>query len=333
MQNKILLIDDESSFRRTMSLSLTQRGYDTEPCENGVCGLKKMELLMKNNEAPAAVVIDIQLPDINGEKLAKTIKLKYPDIPIILITGYADKLNPEEIENLNVKTLLIKPFSADDLTAQFEEILKERITPKVEVSYEAQKAKSESAYALLKLEDNADFFETFRKLYYMDNILYCDATKGEYDIILLIQNDSLNELRDIGLNRILNVKGVKEVDFLEVREPVLDDSTNSAINAVEDAMSKTYNSNIAENKRDLANRVCSYVLVELEREKLDKIYPTLLLNENVVYCDYTTGKYNLVLMIYGNHFGQIDKIINEKIINLDGILKVKEYPIINIFEM
>ena len=292
-----------------------------------------MELLMKNNEPPAAVVIDIQLPDINGEKLAKTIKFKYPNIPIILITGYADKLNPEEVENLNVKTLLIKPFSADDLATQFEEILINQTTPEIEASYETQKAKSESAYALLKLEDSADFFETYRKLFYMDNILYCDATKGEYDIILLIQNDNLNDLRDIGLNRILNVKGVKEVDFLEVREPILDDSTNSAINAVEDATSKTYNSNIAENRRDLANRVCSYVLVELEREKLDKIYPTLLLNENTVYCDYTTGKYNLVLMIYGNHFGQIDKIINEKIINLDGILKVKEYPIINIFEM
>ena len=49
MQKKILFVDDESSLRRTMALGLSQHGYDTEPCENGVNALKKLESHIKNN--------------------------------------------------------------------------------------------------------------------------------------------------------------------------------------------------------------------------------------------------------------------------------------------
>ena len=60
---------------------------------------------------------------------------------------------------------------------------------------------------------------------------------------------------------------------------------------------------------------------------------TLRLDENVIYCDYTTGKYNLVLFVTGNYYDQIDRFISEKVNNLDGVIKVKEYPIISMFEM
>ena len=50
----------------------------------------------------------------------------------------------------------------------------------------------------------------------------------------------------------------------------------------------------------------------MEKEKIDKIYPPLYLNENVLYCDYTTGKFNLILFIQGIDFKQIDKRAGSK---------------------
>ena len=66
---------------------------------------------------------------------------------------------------------------------------------------------------------------------------------------------------------------------------------------------------------------------------MDEIYPALRLDEDVIFCDYTTGKYNLVLFVTGCYFDQIDRFIQEKIISRNGVLKVKEYPVINLFEM
>ncbi len=331
MQKKILLIDDESSIRRSLSLGLNQRGYDTEPCEDGMNGLKKLELFIKNDLPPAAVVIDIQLPDINGTRLAKIIRFKYPGIPIILITGYADKLNPQEIRDLKVNAFLEKPFSADELADQFERILKRQPESKPVVDEERHEARSESAYILVKTNADADLFEIYRRMYYMDNVVYCDATKGDYDIFLLLQGSTLEFLENICDTQIKTIQGVELVEFLPISNPILDEATSNVIDIAEDAFSA--DGFDQENNRNLGNRVCSYVLIEVEKEKLESVYPSLRLNENIVYCDYTSGKFNIVLMIHGSYFSEIDKIIQEKIINLDGILRIKEYPVINLFEM
>lgn len=331
MQKKILLIDDESSLRRSLSLGLNQRGYDTEPCKDGMNGLKKLELFVKNDLPPAAVVIDIQLPDINGTRLAKIIQFKYPGIPIILITGYADKLNPQEIRELKVNAFLEKPFSADELADQFERIIKRQPESKPEVVEEKHEARSESVYVLVKIDTDADLIEIYTKMYYLDNVVYCDATKGDYDIFLLLQGSTLESLENICEMQIKTIQGVELVDFLPVGNPILDEKTSNIIHFAEDAFSAdSFNQQM---DRDLGNRVCSYILIEVEREKIESVYPLLRLNENIVYCDYTSGKFNIVLMIHGSYFNEIDKIIQEKIINLDGVLRVKEYPIINLFEM
>lgn len=333
MQKKILLVDDESSLRRSLSLGLSQRGYDAEPCENGVNALKKLELFMKNEIGLSAVVLDIRLPDIDGIKLAKIIKFKYPGLPIILITGHSDLYNPEEINNLRVSAFLEKPFSADELSDRFEEIMKQQqsIAELIKAHEEEEPGASKSAYMLIRVEDDSDFFEIHRKLHYLEDVLFCDATKGDYDIFLLVQSGSREACREILDNKIKNSAGIKKVDYLQVEPPVLDDSTSDIIQAAEDV---TAHDSLEQGKgRDMAKRVCSYLLLEVEKEKLDNIYLNLRLNERVVYCDYTVGKYNMVLLVTGNYFDEIDRFVEEKVINLDGVLKVKEYPIVNLYEM
>ncbi len=209
MHKRILLVDDEASLRRSLSLGLSQRGYETEPCEDGISALKKLEIFSRNNKFPAAIVVDIKLPDIEGTKLAKIIKFKYPGIPIILITGYADRLNPQEIKDLKVHAFLEKPFSADELAEHFKNII-------VEQEEEEQQAKSTSAYILLKLDDEDTFFQTYRKLYYMENVLYCDAVKGEYDIFLLVQGKSLQEMEQNHIQRVLKYTGNNKTNAAKI---------------------------------------------------------------------------------------------------------------------
>jgi CheY-like chemotaxis protein len=330
MKRKILFVDDEASLRRTMTLGLTQRGYDADPCENGVTALKRLETYVKNNVNLDAVVVDIRLPDIDGIKLAKIIKFKYPGVPIILITGYADRYNMEEIRDLRVSAFLHKPFTPDELTEQFIQVMEREQAAAPQVHEEIAEAKSESAYMLVRMEENADFFETHQSLYYMDNVLYCDATKGDYDVFMLAQSDTMENIREMS-EKINALPGIKSVDFLEVGRPVLDESTAAIISAAEDTFS---DETAAEGKsRDMGQRVCSYLMMDVELEKLDSIYPTLRLDDKVIFCDFTSGKANLVLFVTGSYFDEIDRFIQEKIVNLDGVLKVKEYPVVNLYEM
>ena len=331
MTKRILLIDDDSSIRRSLSLSLNQLGYDVEPCDCGFTALNKLDLYSKNEIDLDSVVVDINLPDINGIKLGKIIKSKYPNSNLMYITGYADKLDLTDAEDLKEVGMLEKPFTADDLVEEINKILaKHEKVPKHETT-EKKEIKTSSAYVLIKVRNDADYFPLYRKLYFMDNVVYCDATRGDIDIFLLLQSDSIDGCREIYEKNVKGLAEINESKFLPVSVPILDDNINEIVHAAgislfEDmrGMSKV---------RDSKKSVCSYVLLDVDREMLDKVYPILKLTDNILYCDYTEGSYNLVLMIYGTQFSEIDKIIENKIINLGGVLKVKEYPIINVFEM
>ncbi|MDR3627163.1 MAG: response regulator [Ignavibacteriaceae bacterium] len=331
MTKRILLIDDDSSIRRSLSLGLNQLGYDVEPCDCGFKALNKLDLYTKNSVNLDSVVVDVNLPDINGIKLGKIIKSKYPDSAIMYITGYADKLDLSDIEDIKEEGLLEKPFTADDLITEINKILgKHSKAPKPETE-EGKEVKTSSAYVLIKVKNNTDYFSLFQKLYFMDNVVYCDATQGDIDIFMLLQSDSIDGCMEVYENNIKKIKEIQDVRFLPVSVPMLNDNIKEIVNAVGIGL---FDDMHGMNKiRDSHKSVCSYILLNVDREKLDNIYPILKLTDNILYCDYTEGSYNLILMVYGTQFSEIDKIIENKISNLDGVLKVKKYPIINVFEM
>lgn len=330
MQKRILLVDDESSLRRSLQLGLNQNGYDVEPCESGISALHKLDTYAKNDIELESVVVDINLPDIDGIKLGKLIKSKYPNLPLIYITGYADKLNEDEIDDLKAEALLEKPFNVEDLAAIFKKIEATKVSKDFETKNEDD-VKTKSSFLLLNVDEKADFIQIYRKLYYMDNVLYCDATRGDVDIVLLIQAENQAECAKFLEEKIRSIDGITDAQYLPVGVPVLNDSIKEIIESAGVTLSDDIQG--TEKGRTSEQSVCSYVMLDVEREKMEDLYPVLRLYENVLYCDYTTGKYNLVLMVHGTHFAEIDKFIENKIINLNGVLKVKEYPVINIFEM
>jgi CheY-like chemotaxis protein len=337
MQKRVLLVDDESSLRRSLFLSLSQEGYIIEPCENGVNALKKLQSYNENDTKFDTIVLDIKLPDIDGIKLGKIFRSKCPDTKIIFITGYSDNLNRQELQNISFSTVLEKPFSTKDLTYQIEEILNDRAVTMTQpmmpvIPKEDKKEVSTfSAYAMVKIQEGANFLDIYRKLYFDNNVLYCDATNGDFDIFVLLQSHSIDGCKEICEKNIKSIDGVKEVEFCEVINPILDDNIRNIISSVDKLLS---NGNETFQNRGSNNAVTAYLLLEVTKEKLDSVYPALYFNDNVVHCDYTNnGKYNLVLLVHGTQFSEIDNLIKNQISNMDGVLKVKKYPILTIFEM
>ncbi|MGC9366679.1 MAG: response regulator [bacterium] len=325
MNNRVLLIDDEQSFRRTCSVGLMQNGFETVPCENGISALKKLELFMQNNLPPVCAVVDIKLPDIDGVRLVKIIKFKYPDLPIILISAYADYLQSDEVKELEVNAILEKPFNIDELTEKFKNITE------IPASTDEKTEKSvHSAYIMLKLQHTADVYDIYQKLYYHKNVLYCDATNGDYDIILLVQDKSADQCVKFFNNEIQTIPELEHAEICPVHNLILEESTISILNLADKAF--TEDEYLSPKKFD-KNKVSSYLFLKVEPEKIEDIYPSLKLNKHVIYCDYTSGYYNFVIYLEGTHYHKIDKIIEQEILTNPGILKAVEFPIINMMEM
>ena len=332
MEKKVLLIEDEESLRRSISFGLMQKGYKTEPCQNGLAALKTLEMIRRKGMPLDYVVVDFRLPDIDGVKLLKVIKFKYPNLPVILVTGYGDHALQEVVKSEKADGYLDKPFSVDELAEVFDDLDKKQPKASLQTAEQTNIDKSLSAYAMIKINDKVDPVGLLQKLYYMEDILFCDATRGEFDIVLILQNKTLKDIEKV-VNKIKAMEGIEELVFMPTETPVLSDETNEIINDVDDVLDKNKIDGETVNNANYKTTVASYVMLEIEKEKIENIYPTLHFNDNVIYSDFTNGKYDAVLLMQAPSFKEIDRVINEKIKNLDGVLKIKECPIIKVFEM
>ena len=182
---------------------------------------------------------------------------------------------------------------------------------------------SATNYVLLTLEAGADLPGVYRALYTQEHVLFCDAIKGDYGLVLLVEAESNEKIREIVEAKIKAVPGVKGAAFLFVETPV---STEGVVNMFGGAGGGPMQDKTAK------PGALSYAVFEIEKEKLEAIYPVLHFDGQVVYCDFTMGKYDIVALMKGTGFAEIEHTIRSKFKPLDGVLRIKEWPVITLIE-
>jgi PAS domain S-box-containing protein len=105
----VLLIDDDNDLRSVISGALTTLGYSVTEAADGPSGLKALE-----ESRPDVVVVDFAMPGLNGAEVARKARDRWPDLPIVLASGYADTAAIEQAIGRDAK-LLRKPFRIDEL--------------------------------------------------------------------------------------------------------------------------------------------------------------------------------------------------------------------------
>jgi DNA-binding NtrC family response regulator len=128
---RILVIDDEESIRRTISITLTHKGYIVDTAENGKEAIEKAEANFYN-----LALIDIRLPDMEGTELLDSLKETTPRMVKIILTGYPALQNAVKAINKGVDYYLIKPVNTDELLRLIKELLDKQ---KCEKEYGRQK--------------------------------------------------------------------------------------------------------------------------------------------------------------------------------------------------
>jgi PAS domain S-box-containing protein len=109
-KTKILLIDDEESIRRLLSISLGQKGYQAITAEDGEKGIE-----LFRQERPEIVLTDIKMPDIDGLEVLRQVKALDPEAQVIVITGHGDMESAIEALKLEASDFLNKPIRDEAL--------------------------------------------------------------------------------------------------------------------------------------------------------------------------------------------------------------------------
>ena len=117
---KILIVDDDKTTRRLLSLYLKGKGYETVTAENGLEAMEKV-----GTEDINLIVTDLNMPYMDGIELTKTLKSSsWSSIPIIMVTTEADEEEKKKGKDAGIDDYLVKPASADQINESIKKILK-----------------------------------------------------------------------------------------------------------------------------------------------------------------------------------------------------------------
>jgi diguanylate cyclase (GGDEF)-like protein len=109
-QQRILVVDDDTFILETLREGLSLRGY---LCETAVDAITALELM--GNKPFHGVVIDINLPDMNGFDLTRKVKKSNPDIAVIMMTGSIHDFSYDDAVEAGASDFIKKPFSLKEL--------------------------------------------------------------------------------------------------------------------------------------------------------------------------------------------------------------------------
>lgn len=117
----ILLAEDEDSMRAFLARALERGGYDVHTAGNGLDALTA--LLARRFDM---LLADIVMPGLDGFELARRAGAAYPDMPIMLITGFAAVALQAHNAKLSRTRVVSKPVHLRSLVAQVNELLAPR---------------------------------------------------------------------------------------------------------------------------------------------------------------------------------------------------------------
>lgn len=115
---RILVVDDEANIIDLTRLYLEQEGFQVEAATDGAQALEKIRDL-----APALVVLDIMLPEIDGFEVCRQTRAG-SDVPIIMLTARDDDIDKIVGLELGADDYLTKPFNPRELVARVKAILR-----------------------------------------------------------------------------------------------------------------------------------------------------------------------------------------------------------------
>jgi FixJ family two-component response regulator len=120
----VFVVDDDVSVRKSLELLIASAGWRPE-----LCASAQEFLAQPRDDGPSCMVLDVDLPDLNGLDLQKRIAAERPDMPIIFITGYGDVPMTVKAMKAGAVEFLTKPFG--------EDVMLEAIASAVELSLAA----------------------------------------------------------------------------------------------------------------------------------------------------------------------------------------------------
>ena len=121
--SQVLVVDDDASMQRMLRQRLEREGYAVQTAPDGEEGL---DLIRK--EVFSLIITDMRMPKLRGDELVRAVAQFNPNIPIIVMTAYAEVDEAVQLMRDGLYHYVTKPFDVEDLVTKVKKALDQEIT-------------------------------------------------------------------------------------------------------------------------------------------------------------------------------------------------------------
>jgi CheY-like chemotaxis protein len=104
----VLVVDDDEATRSAERAVLTEGGFRVTEARDGAEAMRQIQA-----DPPALIVLDIQMPGVDGPSFARELRMSLKHVPLVILTGVDDPKH--EADRCNAEAFLSKPFNAPEL--------------------------------------------------------------------------------------------------------------------------------------------------------------------------------------------------------------------------
>jgi len=111
----ILIVEDDDQLRDVLRLVLTEEGFEVIQAPNGKAAMEALEVAKADRKLPVMIILDLNMPVINGWEVAKWLDADpvLGDIPVIVTSATHEE--GQQAKSLHADAFLVKPFSTDEI--------------------------------------------------------------------------------------------------------------------------------------------------------------------------------------------------------------------------
>lgn len=142
---KLLLVDDEEEFVKSLSERLKMRKLSADIAFNGEEALEKIE-----EEEPDVILLDLKMPGIHGMDVLRQVKKAYPKVQVVILTGHGTDKHEDESKRLGAFDYLEKPVDIDLLVKTLKGAYRKKVEDAMVAATFAEAGEFDTAREILK---------------------------------------------------------------------------------------------------------------------------------------------------------------------------------------
>lgn len=116
--NKILIVDDSETIRQRVAGALEQAGFATITARDGIEGL-----VAAQKEAPAMVILDVNMPRMNGLDMLESLDVKSSGLAVLLLTTEVQPSLMARAKKAGARGWMVKPVNLEQLVATVRKVI------------------------------------------------------------------------------------------------------------------------------------------------------------------------------------------------------------------